>query len=140
EGTGVLLEGGGAEGGFVEILSRHRARLSGAVVHCFTGTGAELDAYLAMDLHIGITGWICDERRGLHLRDLVRRVPLDRLMLETDAPFLRPRTMGKPQSKRDRNEPAFLPYVLGSVAEALGRSGDEVAAGTTGTARRFFRL
>jgi TatD DNase family protein len=123
----------------VAILGPFRARLTGAVVHCFTGDALTLDAYLAMDLHIGITGWICDERRGLHLRELVRRVPLERLMLETDAPFLTPRTL-RPKPRRDRNEPAFLPHVLEAVASALGRPPVEVAAATTETARRFFRL
>jgi TatD DNase family protein len=124
---------------FTDILRRHRPRLSAAVVHCFTGSAAELDVYLAMDLHIGITGWICDERRGLHLRELVRRIPLDRLMLETDAPFLTPRNL-RPRPKRDRNEPALLPHVLDAVADALDRPRAEVAAATTATARRFFAL
>ncbi len=119
------------------LLGPRRAALPAAVLHCFTGSAAELDAYLALDLHIGITGWICDERRGLGLYDLLGRVPLDRLMLETDAPFLTPRTM-KP--RRSRNEPAFLPYVLDAVAAAVGRPRDEVAAATTATARRFFGI
>jgi TatD DNase family protein len=124
---------------FLEILTRHRAKIPAAVVHCFTGTAAELDAYLALDLHIGITGWICDDRRGRHLRDLVRRIPRDRLMLETDAPFLTPRNM--PGIPRDgRNEPALLPYVLQTVATALGKPADEVAAATTATARAFFQI
>jgi TatD DNase family protein len=123
---------------FCEILGRTRPPVA-AVVHCFTGDAAELDAYLAMDLHIGITGWICDERRGKHLRELVRRIPLDRLMLETDAPFLTPRTM-RPRPRRDRNEPAFLPHVLQAVATALARPPAEVATATTATARRFFTL
>jgi len=122
---------------FRAILAQHRPRLTGAVVHCFTGGAEELDAYLELDAHIGITGWICDERRGLHLRELVRRIPLERLMLETDAPFLTPRGM-RPRPKRDRNEPAFLTHVLDAVASSLGRDRAEVAAATTATARRFF--
>jgi TatD DNase family protein len=124
---------------FFEILSKFRNQFEAAVVHCFTGSGEELDAYLELDLHIGITGWICDERRGLHLRDLVRRIPLDRLMLETDAPFLTPRNI-QPKPKEGRNESAFLPYVLRSVATALGKSAEEVADATTKTARAFFQL
>lgn len=133
----VFLHERAAHERFFAILEQGRARLLGAVVHCFTGNEAELDAYLALDCHIGITGWICDERRGLPLRALVPRIPLDRLMLETDAPFLVPRTI-KPRPSR--NEPALLPHVLATVASALGRSPDEVAAATTATARRFFRL
>jgi len=109
------------------------------VLHCFTGTRAELKACLDMGLHIGITGWICDERRGTHLRELVREIPLDRLMIETDAPFLVPRTM--PTKPKDgRNEPAFLPYVLQAVADCLGKPVPAVAEATTKTAREFFGL
>jgi Tat protein secretion system quality control protein TatD with DNase activity len=110
-----------------------------ALIHCFTGSDEDLKAYLDMGLHIGITGWICDERRGTHLRELVKRVPLGRLMLETDAPFLVPQTM--PQRPKDaRNEPAFLPYVLQTVADCLGKAPAEGALVTTQTARQFFRL
>jgi TatD DNase family protein len=124
---------------FTDILSKYKDQFEAAVVHCFTGDGEELDAYLELGLHIGITGWICDERRGLHLRELVRRIPLDKLMLETDAPFLTPRSM-QPKPKDGRNEPAFLAHVLGSVASAMGKSTDEVAEATTNTARAFFQL
>ncbi len=135
----VRLHERDAHGRFAEILARVRPRLAGAVVHCFTGTATELDAYLEMGCHIGITGWICDERRGLHLRELVPRIPLDRLMLETDAPFLTPRTM-RPRPRRDRNEPAFLAHVLEAVAAATHRPSEEVARATTATARAFFGL
>ena len=124
---------------FTDILKQHRTNISRAVVHCFTGTERELKAYLDLDLHIGITGWICDERRGVHLREAVRRIPLERLMLETDAPFLMPRNMAA-KTKTGRNEPAFLRYVLGAVASSLGRAEEEVAAATTRTSRAFFAL
>lgn len=110
-----------------------------AVLHCFTGTREALRACLDLGLHIGITGWICDERRGTHLRELVREIPLDRLMIETDAPFLLPRSMPvKP--KNGRNEPAFLPCVLEAVAQCLAKSPEEIAEVTTKTARGFFRI
>lgn len=123
---------------FCEILTATRKSVP-AVLHCFTGTREELSAYLNMGLHIGITGWICDDRRGTHLRELVKDIPLDRLMIETDAPFLTPRTM-RNRPKDGRNEPAFLPYVLQTVAESLGKPRGEVAAVTTKTAREFFGL
>ena len=124
---------------FLSILNKHRDQISEAVVHCFTGTERELKAYLAMDLHIGITGWICDDRRGAHLRELVRMIPLERLMIETDAPFLIPRNMPiRPRS--GRNEPAFLTFVLQVIARSIGSAEDKVAAATTRTARAFFRL
>lgn len=124
---------------FLKILSRYRANLCRAVVHCFTGDAAQLDACLEMDLHIGITGWICDERRGFHLRDLLTRIPPDRLMIETDAPYLVPRDL-KPKPKARRNEPANLPHVLAAVAAAVNRPEKEIAATTTANARRFYAL
>ena len=122
----------------LDVLRRHRAGIKAAVVHCFTGDEATLDAYLELDLHIGITGWICDERRGLELQALVTKIPLDRLMLETDAPYLTPRTI-RPKPKSSRNEPSRLPHVLASVSDSLGLPPDEVAAATTTTAHEFFR-
>jgi TatD DNase family protein len=123
---------------FCEILEATR-RNCPAVLHCFTGTGEELKAYLDLGLHIGITGWICDERRGTHLRELVRNIPADRLMIETDAPFLLPRDLPH-KPKHGRNEPAFLPHVLRAVAECLGKPVAAVAEQTTNTARKFFGL
>ncbi|KAL6069334.1 YchF/TatD family DNA exonuclease [Balamuthia mandrillaris] len=130
---------------FIEILSQYRDQLSrGGCVHCFTGTREELEAYLEMDLHIGITGWICDERRGKELQQLVKLIPLNRLMIETDAPFLFPWNV--PSSfkggggGRKRNEPALLPFVLQKVAECMELPVEKVAEETTATAERFFGL
>lgn len=124
---------------FADILRSHRDRMPAGVAHCFTGEAAELRAYLDLDLYIGITGWICDERRGKHLHALVREIPADRLMLETDAPYLTPRSL-RPQPKSRRNEPAFLPHVLETVAAARGTPAVEIARQTADNARRFFRL
>jgi TatD DNase family protein len=124
---------------FVEILASHRDNLGAAVVHCFTGTAEQLRAYLDLGLYIGITGWICDDRRGLELRNIVRNIPLDRLMIETDAPFLVPRNM--PSWRRQKtNEPAFLPYVLEMISKCYGVSDRELAARTTSNARKFFKI
>ncbi|MBL8956000.1 MAG: TatD family hydrolase [Myxococcaceae bacterium] len=114
------------------LLEEHRPER--AVVHCFTGGAAQLDAYLELGVHIGITGWICDARRGSHLLELVPHIPPGRLMLETDAPFLSP--PGVPR----RNEPAFLPKVLEAVARARGEPPEATARHTTETATAFFRL
>ncbi len=124
---------------FVEILEPRLSDLPHAVAHCFTGDADQLREYIDMGLHIGITGWICDERRGSHLKEIVHLIPDDRLMLETDAPYLLPRTL-KPKPSSRRNEPAFLPEVLRVVAEARGQSIEEVAVLTTATAKRFFDL
>jgi TatD DNase family protein len=122
-----------------EILRHYLPNLNRAVVHCFTGTRAELEIYLELDFYIGITGWICDERRGRHLQELVKYIPLNRLMLETDAPFLTPRNIA-PKPKDGRNEPAYLTYVLDKVAENMKKSREEVAAATTQTAKEFFGI
>jgi TatD DNase family protein len=138
-GLPVFLHERAAHADFLGILARYRPELVRAVVHCFTGSARELAAYRELDVHIGVTGWICDERRGSHLLPLMPTIPLDRLMLETDAPYLLPRTLRLPASRR-RNEPAFLPAVLDTVAGALGRPSAEVARATTQTARAFFAL
>lgn len=135
----VFLHDRDAHADFVAILSNYRNELVRGVVHCFTGTQAMAERYLDMDLHIGITGWICDERRGHHLRDVVKIIPADRMMVETDSPYLIPRDMpDKPRS--NRNEPAFLPHVLQAVAKAKGCSVQEAATQTTQTAQAFFDL
>lgn len=128
-----------AHADFAAILKAHRRKLGRAVVHCFTGSAQELRAYVEMGLHIGITGWICDERRGSHLRTLVRSIPADRLMIETDAPFLTPRDL--PEKPADgRNEPMYLRHVAGAVAQSLGMDADEVAELTTRNAKTFFGI
>jgi TatD DNase family protein len=123
----------------LEILKHYRDQITEGVIHCFTGDKKTLFSYLDLDLHIGITGWVCDERRGLELQKMVHNIPLQRLMIETDAPYLLPRNMPSKPSDR-RNEPAFLPYVLQAIAEARIESADEIAAATTATAMQFFNF
>jgi len=122
---------------FLDILRPYRDRLSAIVVHCFTGTEPELEHYLELDCHIGITGWICDERRGHHLREFIHRIPDNRLMVETDAPYLLPRDI-KPKPRIRRNEPCHLPHIVETIAQARGQDTAHVAAATTAAARRFF--
>jgi TatD DNase family protein len=113
-------------------------------VHCFTGTEAELERYLERGAYIGVTGWICDERRGRRLRSLVRGIPPDRLLIETDAPFLFPRDMGIPagseKPRSGRNEPRFLGHILRTIAGCLEKDEELLARETRENARRFFRL
>jgi TatD DNase family protein len=109
------------------------------VAHCFTGEHESLREYLAMGLYIGVTGWICDERRGTHLKEIVSVVPDDRIMIETDAPYLLPRTI-RPKPQTRRNEPMYLPEVLRVVAEARGQTEEQIASITTRNAERFFGL
>jgi TatD DNase family protein len=138
-GKPVFLHQRDAHDDFMRILADWRPRVSKAVVHCFTGDAAELKEYLALDCHIGITGWICDERRGLHLRDCVAQIPADRLMLETDAPYLIPRDL-KPRPASNRNEPLHLPHIAEVVASCLGKPVERLVAETTRNAEAFFRL
>lgn len=138
-GKPVFLHQRDAHDDFVEVLEPVLPQLSRAVAHCFTGEHESLREYLGMGLFIGITGWICDERRGKHLYDIADVVPDDRLMIETDAPYLLPRTL-RPKPKTRRNEPAWLPEVLRTLAEARGQSVEHVAKITTGNAERFFGL
>lgn len=121
------------------VLRAHRDSWRDGVLHCFTGSREALFAYLDLGLHIGITGWICDERRGQALAMLVKDIPGDRLLLETDGPWLLPRDL--PHKPKDRrNEPAFLPHVCATVARLRGEAVDTVAATTTANARRLFRF
>ncbi len=139
-GKPVFLHQRDAHADFIAILREHRHALErGTVAHCFTGSAAELAACLDMGLAIGITGWICDERRGGHLVPLMREIPVGKLMLETDGPYLLPRDL-KPKPASRRNEPAYLPHIAEAVARARGESLDELARSTTATARAFFGL
>lgn len=138
-GKPVFLHQRDAHADFMQILGRYRQRLSRAVVHCFTGVEAELWDYLVLDCHIGITGWICDERRGAHLRDSVKLIPADRLMLETDAPYLIPRDLD-PRPATHRNEPMYLKHICATVASCVGKSAEALAAETTRNAEVFFSL
>lgn len=124
---------------FVEIMENHSDLINKAVVHCFTGNTTEVKKYVSMGFHIGVTGWICDERRGQDLQEAVKYIPLDRLMVETDAPYLTPRTL-RPKPKHGRNEPAFLPYIVGEIAKYMGVSSEDIAQHSVENTKRFFQL
>lgn len=121
------------------ILRHYRDDLTAAVIHCFTDSRQALYDYLDLDLHIGVTGWICDERRGRELQELVADIPAGRLMIETDAPYLLPRDLS-PKPKNGRNEPAYLGHILDAVARHRGEEPEVAARHTTTTARTFFRV
>ena len=124
---------------FFALLGSYRDQLSEVVVHCFTGSKPELHEYLDLDCHIGITGWICDERRGTHMKEFMRDIPSDRLMIETDSPYLKPRNL-RPRIKSHRNEPRLLPWILGTLAACRDEHPEALAEATTRNARAFFRL
>ena len=121
------------------ILKGFRDCICAGVSHCFTGEKKALFGYLDLDLHIGQTGWICDERRGVHLRELVKNIPANRLMLETDAPYLFPRDMPNPP-KDKRNAPEFLPYIAEQIAAYRGEPVEQLVQATFETTVQFFSL
>lgn len=133
----VFVHDRDSEGEVLEMLLRHAT--TEVVVHCFTGDQALLDAYIAQDCYIGITGWVCDERRGKELASIVPRIPESKLLIETDSPYLMPRTI-RPRPKTRRNEPMNLKYVRQKVAEVRAQSESHVDEITTANAKRFFRL
>ena len=122
---------------FHAMLREAAAAGAHGVVHCFTQGPAEADALLALGLDIGVTGWVTDEARGGALRDAVRMIPADRLHLETDAPYLRPKNAGK---TRPYNEPALLPFVARAVAELKGMDAATLSSQATANSRRLFAL
>jgi len=122
---------------FIDILRPWRAKLPAAVLHCFTGSEKELKECLELDLHIGITGWVCDERRGTELRDIVHLIPDDRLMIETDCPYLLPRDY-RPKPKSSRNEPQFLPHIASVIAQCRQQEAVEVVCNSRATTQAFF--
>lgn len=123
---------------FNEITDEYLPKLPKAVVHCFTGTLHEAKIYLDKGFYIGFTGAISDQNRFKHLEEVVKYVPLDRMMIETDAPFMLPKNMQRPQSRR--NEPAFLLYVAQTIAQLKKINISEVADETTDVARNFFSI
>jgi TatD DNase family protein len=138
-GLPLFLHMRDAHSDFHAILREVRGQVSEVVVHCFTGSRDELHDYLDLDCHIGITGWICDERRGTHMKDFLADIPPERLLVETDAPYLKPRNL-RPRVKTHRNEPQWLGWIVGTLAVARDEHPGYVAEQTTANARRFFRI
>jgi len=138
-GLPVFLHQRDAHARFVELLAPWRSKLTGGVAHCFTGGKKELAAYLDLDLFIGVTGWLCDERRSQALREAVPGIPLDRLLIETDAPYLLPRDLPeKPRTRR--NEPCYLPHILTRIAALRSEPPEVLAEATRANSERLFRL
>jgi TatD DNase family protein len=138
-GKPVFLHQRDAHEDFLAILKEHLPALRGGVTHCFTGGQRELAAYLDLGFCIGITGWICDERRGAHLLPLMREIPADRLLLETDGPYLLPRDLDPKPSSR-RNEPVYLPHIAAVVARARNEPVIVLAASSTAATRALFSI
>ena len=120
-----------------DILKPYIDKIPAMVTHCFTGDLSQLKQCLDVGMYVGITGWLCDERRGQILRDIVKYIPLERLLIETDAPYLTPRTI-RPKPKSSRNEPSYLPYVVAALAELTPYSASEIMQKTYENSQRVF--
>ena len=103
---------------FIKILRKYSSDISKAVVHCFTGTQEQLDDYLDLDCYIGVTGWICDEKRNIELRKTIKNIPLSKIMVETDCPYLIPKNLPH-KPKNNRNEPSNLNHIISEVATLM---------------------
>lgn len=140
----VFLHQRDAHQRFSEIIRAYRDDLVDGVAHCFTEGPEAAQEYVELGLHIGVTGWLCDERRGQALREAVGVIPRERLMVETDCPYLLPRDIDPKQAglpvKNRRNEPFLLPHIGRAVAHHAGREVEELARTSSEVARRFFRL
>jgi len=123
----------------VKILEEYPKMATKSVIHCFTGTKEEAKNYLELGCYIGVTGWICDERRGQSLQEAVKIIPPEKLMIETDAPFLIPRDL-QPKPKSNKNKPEYLPHILKSIAEYKNQNYEELAKEVTKTTKEFFKI
>ncbi|MGL5359158.1 MAG: TatD family hydrolase [Shewanella sp.] len=135
----VLMHERDAHDDFIAILKEYRPHLTGALLHCFTGTLAQMQAYIELDLHLGITGWVCDERRGQELAQIVPFIPRQRLLIETDSPYLLPRSM-RPKPKSSKNKPEYLPYIAQYIAKLRHEDAEEFAKCCYHNSLAFFNL
>ena len=123
----------------IDILEKYPEMAKKSVIHCFTGTKEEAQNYLDLGAYIGITGWICDMRRGKNLQNAVKIIPSDKMMIETDAPFLIPKNFDD-KIKNNRNEPKYLPHILKTIAKYKNLDEEILAKDLTNTTKRFFNI
>jgi hypothetical protein len=135
----VILHEREAFSDMVSVLEKFRSRGLRGSVNCFSGTASELKTYLEFGFHIGVTGLIGNDNRvGENFLDVVKQIPLDRMMLSSDAPYLTPFNMPKPYPKN--NLPNTLGYVALKLEELLNIKVEEIATITTKNARNLFSL
>ena len=126
-----------AHNDFIRIIRENRKNFPKFVVHCFTGTQKELDDYLDLGAYIGLTGWICDAKRNIDLRQSIKNIPIERIMIETDCPYLIPKNLvNKP--KNNINEPKYLPHIANEICELIGVEIEEFKSVTSKNAINFF--
>ena len=126
-----------AHNDFIRIIRENRKNFPKFVVHCFTGTQKELDEYLDLGAYIGLTGWICDAKRNIDLRQSIKNIPIEKMMIETDSPYLIPKNLlNKP--KKNINEPKYLPHIANEICELTGYELEEIKLATSKNAINFF--
>ena len=126
-----------AHNDFIRIIRENRKNFPKFVVHCFTGTQKELDEYLDLGAYIGLTGWICDAKRSIDLRQSIKNIPIEKMMIETDSPYLIPKNLlNKP--KKNINEPKYLPHIANEICELTGYELEELKLATSNNAINFF--
>jgi TatD DNase family protein len=126
-----------SDGRFYELLSTHMKKGQKGVVHCFSGTRPEMEKYLELGLHIGVTGILTIKKRAELLRQLVEIMPIDRILVETDAPYLTP----EPEKRQHRrNEPAFVGSVLMALAEIRKMDPEKLAPAIWDNTCRLFGI
>ena len=126
-----------AHGDCIRIIKENISNFPKFVVHCFTGTQAELDEYLELGAYIGLTGWICDAKRNIDLRKSIKNIPIEKMMIETDSPYLIPKNlMIKPN--KNINEPKYLPHIANEICELTGYDLEELKSATSNNAIEFF--
>ncbi len=134
----MFLHERGSHDDFYLMLKNYINKINNCVVHCFTGTKNELLKYIDLGCYIGITGWITDLERGSHLHEIIRLIPEDRLMVETDSPYLTPKNINK--SHDTLNEPAYLPYIVKTVSKCLNKDIEYICEKTYKNTKRFFGI
>jgi len=124
---------------FIKILRKYSSDIKKAVVHCFTGTQKQLDDYLELDCYIGVTGWICDAKRNVELRETIKNIPLERLMIETDCPYLIPKNLPE-KPKNNRNEPNNLNHIVAEISALINIDEDVLRDETFKNTLDFFTI
>lgn len=125
----------------IQLLSKYKSDLVGGVAHCFTGDAQQMLGYLELGFYIGVTGWVCDPKRGEALRDAIKTLPLERLLLETDAPYLRPKGLANNRKiDKGNNEPAYLPYIAQYLADLMQLDVQNINKASMDNTQALFRI
>lgn len=133
----LFLHERGASADFIRRFKKHPDICGKSVVHCFTGDKATLEQYLALGFSIGITGWICDDKRSKELREAVRLIPLDRILVETDAPYLTPKNVN---GLGRINVPQNIVYVVRELAKHMKVPEDVLLENAKKNTERIFGI